>query len=345
MNTQKNKYFIRYMFYKNKRVSIKKNKITSLQNGSTPGVYKIFYTKKNQKYKINLDGFVPSDNTFLWIADTNNNTLKVHTLTKNGNEYEYDNKKNRVIKIGILIKSAKIGDNFCIDDIQIVESEDIIDRENKISIMIPCHYRHFKHLENLLSLYENQTLIPNEIVIVICGSEKLEKEKIEGIENRKYKFDTKIIKIEGRSYAGNTRRVGVLKCTGDIIIFQDADDIPNPQRTEIINYYFNKFPSVMHICHKWDKTGSSVNNKFEIGKTKYVIPSFNMFLNVRYRKMEHVANGNIGIRSNIIKKINWYRNQKRKQDILTNIDIASKYKTLFIKEELYYYRREYSTAS
>ena len=44
------------------------------------------------------------------------------------------------------------------------------------------------------------------------------------------------------------------------------------------------------------------------------------------------------------KEVNWFKEQFRRQDIATNIDIYSKYgSTLFIREELYLYRCENSS--
>ena len=34
-----------------------------------------------------------------------------------------------------------------------------------VSVIIPCHYKHFNYIDNLLRHYENQTILPDEIMV------------------------------------------------------------------------------------------------------------------------------------------------------------------------------------
>ena len=43
-----------------------------------------------------------------------------------------------------------------------------------ISIIIPCVYKHACYLQNLLEHYKNQTLLPDEIIISLSESDKID---------------------------------------------------------------------------------------------------------------------------------------------------------------------------
>lgn len=331
------------MFIKNQKVIINNNnnnyKIISNQNKSTPGIYKIFNVIPNTNYQIKLINYNKGDSEqVLWISG---DRLTKKIPIKN-NIIEYQNTFHRKIRIGILFVMEHFNKYFELTDILI---EQIQKQNSKISLIIPCWYKHFQFLLPLLRLYEQQTLLPDEVVVVIANSNKLDKEQIDIFKNEKFKFETNIIEIPEISFAGNSRLVGLKNSKHDIIIFQDVDDIPHKQRVEIIKYYFDRYPNIVHICHKWSKRPLEFyDSSFEIDKTKYIIPRNNIFT-TKYRQLEHVANGNIAIRKYIIPTINWYSKTLRKQDILTNIDIYNKYrKTLFIREEIYLYRSEYSSS-
>ena len=118
-----------------------------------------------------------------------------------------------------------------------------------ISIIIPCHFKHAKHLETLLHIYEQQSLLPNEILISISDSNKAQK-IIRQISNHSWLFQVKIIQHIGSLTASENRNVECKYALGDIFILQDADDLPHPQRVEIIHYFFEKH-QLDHLQHKW----------------------------------------------------------------------------------------------
>jgi hypothetical protein len=216
---------------------------------------------------------------------------------------------------------------------------------DKITLIIPCFYMHFKYIEELLKIYEKQTLLVDEVVIPIAESNQLDKTLIDNLKKQEFKFPVNIIEIPKPSLAGNTRHIGLRRASHEIIIFQDADDIPHDQRVEMIKYFFDKYPEIVHICHKWSKRPATFNKtRYNIEKDiEVVIPKNNIFMST-YRQIEHIANGNIAIRKRIYKNVGWYERMHRKQDIQTNINIYNKYrKTLFIRAEIYLYRCENSS--
>lgn len=76
----------------------------------------------------------------------------------------------------------------------------------------------------------NQTVKPNEIVIVVDGPIP---EKLDNIITNLEKDSLfKIIRLEKNQGHGNARRIGLSQCSHDIVALMDADDICLPNRFE-----------------------------------------------------------------------------------------------------------------
>jgi len=94
----------------------------------------------------------------------------------------------------------------------------------------------------------NQTVLPDEVVISLSEIDKLNPALIKKFENKKYPFPVKLIKHRELLWAGPNRNSACEHAIGDIFICQDADDLPHPQRIEIIKYFFENF-DVNHLIH------------------------------------------------------------------------------------------------
>ena len=111
----------------------------------------------------------------------------------------------------------------------------------KTSIIIPCAGAHFQHLNVLLQSYEHQTCLPDEVVISLSSTEELNISEIDTMENNAWPFKIKILRTFGKQSAGLNRNIASSHATGDIFIYQDADDIPHPQRVEIVKFLFENY--------------------------------------------------------------------------------------------------------
>jgi len=330
------------MLIPNLNVSIKGTTIIANQKNSTPGIYKIFNVIPNTNYVINFKEFESLDtNLILWIATMDNYCIKITNI----DDRDYYNKMYNQIKVGILFKSHKIGDHFKIRDImmeKVIKPENKIIKNvneniNKISVIIPCHYNHFKYVDKLLRYYDNQTLLPLEVIIVVSETEN-KNTNTKWVENHKYYV--RIIKIKGKSAAGNNRYIGAKNAKGSLLVFQDADDFPHHQRLEIINYFFDKYQDIVHICHKFDYNENKMkyNNLDNIDHE--IITTNDVFMLPKIRIPEKITNGNVAIRKEIYDKVNWFNDMYRGQDVQFNNGVYNKYKrTLYIKVPIYYYRK------
>lgn len=109
------------------------------------------------------------------------------------------------------------------------------------SVIVPCYWKHLIYLPDLIKKYEEQSQLPDEMVIVISEFLKIDINKFNELMTKKNRFPIKIILIDGISYAGQNRNIGSNNAIGEILVFNDADNIPDIKRIEYINYYFENY--------------------------------------------------------------------------------------------------------
>ena len=84
----------------------------------------------------------------------------------------------------------------------------------------------------------NQTLKPNEVVLVVDGPIPQE---LESVVAEYEKLDIfKVVRLEVNQGHGNARRIGLQNCTYELIALMDADDISIPNRFEKQIRYLQK---------------------------------------------------------------------------------------------------------
>ncbi|MBA2348071.1 MAG: glycosyltransferase family 2 protein [Solirubrobacterales bacterium] len=116
-------------------------------------------------------------------------------------------------------------------------------------VAVPCYYKHFKYLPNLLTSLTHQTHLPDEVVISLSQVEHLAKEEIDGLEEGPWPFRVEIIRRIGIFMEGANRTAASRHCSSDIVLCIDADDIPHPQRVEAVLQMFEALPNAeMVLC-------------------------------------------------------------------------------------------------
>jgi glycosyltransferase involved in cell wall biosynthesis len=121
----------------------------------------------------------------------------------------------------------------------------------KVSIIIPCHYSHFQFLENLLRSYQSQLNATDEVVISLSGVDRLEQRVLNLFERRAWPFCMKLIKTCGPKLASENRNIACSHSTGDLLICQDADDLPHRHRVKIIRQLFENF-KINLLLHQYE---------------------------------------------------------------------------------------------
>src|SRR5579862_7731339 len=107
----------------------------------------------------------------------------------------------------------------------------------KVSVIVPCHSSHPHFLENLLLQYLKQTSIPHEVVISLSQIDRVDPVEIAKIQNRRWPFILKLITHPDQLCASANRNAACRESSGDLLIMQDADDIPHRQRVEVIKEF------------------------------------------------------------------------------------------------------------
>lgn len=208
-----------------------------------------------------------------------------------------------------------------------------------IGVIIPCHPNHFDLLEELLACYATPKITPDEIVISLSEYKKIPGEKIERIENRNWPFKVKILKHSQKYPPGRNRNEACQASTSDVIIAQDADDIPHPQKTEIVKYLFENF-EIDHLLHQW--IGSDeVFYEFDIDGIEDDCVTFRSIESI---DIPQIHNGSVVFRRYLFDKVHWKPMNFISEDFIFNrlCYVMCKNKAV-LPLPLLKYRGEYST--
>lgn len=213
-----------------------------------------------------------------------------------------------------------------------------------ISVIIPCVYKHAQYLHSLLQRLEQQTVMPNEVIISLSECHKVEPATLHKIQNEPWKFRCIVLTSEKIQYAGENRNRACSRATGDIFVLQDADDIPHPQRIEVIKYFFEHY-HVNHLMHEYVESKSP-------GEKPQFIPIENLD-HLKYglgRDFNTVVEsgkfsyGSIAISRELFDTMKWSETMRREQDEEFNRRVYENHENLFwVKTPLLFYRIFYSS--
>jgi len=121
-----------------------------------------------------------------------------------------------------------------------------------ISLIIPTTPNHFKYLKCVLNHYLNGTIIPDEVIISISNSHQINRDVINSLKNDFNNQFSRFLLVENdfRVEEGPNRGKGSEYSECDILTYHDSDDLPHPQRIEIIKYFFENF-DILHLNHSY----------------------------------------------------------------------------------------------
>ncbi len=208
----------------------------------------------------------------------------------------------------------------------------------KTSVIIPCHPAHFHLLENLLECYQNQTSVPDEVVISLSQAYRIPETLQQKLIEKMWRFTLKLLQNNRKVSAGGNRTLAAKHSSGDLLICQDADDLPHPQRVEIIKHLFEHFQidHLMHqqtfhgeqftpyrlselesCCHYWQEGGATILN---------------------------LVNGPTAITRSVLTQIHWKEFSGIGEDMLFNESVRKHFShTAILEAALIDYRLEFST--
>lgn len=200
------------------------------------------------------------------------------------------------------------------------------------TVIIPCVASHFHYLEPLLQKYAEQTKLPDEVVIALSQVECLEAGAIVALESGPWPFAVKILQCIGRRSAGVNRNLACEQASGELFLCQDADDLPHPQRVEVVKHLFLRH-HLQHLIHGWLSEGDPLPvfqvdllplNKFHSFDD---ITRFYSLETARARFRPHY--GNICLLAEVAKRVKWEDSLEFDRDVAFNQKVyASVFKHL-----------------
>lgn len=173
------------------------------------------------------------------------------------------------------------------------------------SVIIPCHYMHFYLIQDLLTQFERQTAVPDEVVISLARShyEKLDQAAIAAICGRSWAFTLKVVLAEDAVSSPGKNRNRACECSsGDLLICQDADDIPHPQRIEIIKHLFEHY-RVEFLIHCFAPSAADIG--FMKSYDLHEMASLSSYFGINPKVSKNLCNGYVALVRDVFETIRW----------------------------------------
>ena len=173
----------------------------------------------------------------------------------------------------------------------------------KLSFCITSYYRDIHYVERVLNALSHQTAAPYEILIYCSGIKDIQISK-------DITINSKIIPI--KTIIDNTpqlqtvaRNTCAYHSKGDVVSFFDVDDIPHPQKIEIISAYINNYDFLVHSY----KTDNNNFSKIDLQKIKYYT---NLYIdknpkstNLKVVPDRPIHHGHISLKKNIFNTLTY----------------------------------------
>lgn len=211
-----------------------------------------------------------------------------------------------------------------------------IQRNNsKTSLIIPCCAKHARHLSLLLRVYEQQAELPDEVVISLSEVNLVSNIILDTLKKELWSFPIRLVISKKKLFAGENRNRACEHATGDILICQDADDLPHPQRIEIIKYFFKTY-QVDHLMHEMVVFKQNQSFSYNYYKDFSQIPFcyFDGFTDACYG---HFTNGNVAIAKHVFDTVKWIGIMPKAQDVMFNKQVYKNFKhCIGVKVPLYF---------
>jgi len=238
------------------------------------------------------------------------------------------------------MKKITVAMLLCLISHQFLSASDDSTSHLKISIIIPCSYKHAEFLYPLLKMYTKQTVLPYEVIISLSEFHKAPLAAIKKIQYSRWPFRLRLLLSEYKQYAGTNRNIACECATGDVFVCQDSDDIPHPQRVEIIKYFFEHY-DIDHLMHLY-KFGEDLDH-FPLLNRQHIDFSYNTDFENAWKENPEIHNGCPAITRAAFEKIQWH-NEAHREDTDFNRDAYRSFnRCMIINAPLYIYRSELST--
>lgn len=131
----------------------------------------------------------------------------------------------------------------------------------KITVFIPSIPRSFGNLKNIIDVYNNGSVVPDEIIINASNVDDSHKGVLESLIHD----NVTVYMHSDLMCAGMNRQMAKEYASGDIIIYQDDDDLPSKYRVETCEKIFND-NDILVLNHNYGIVGDTDINPDNIVK-------------------------------------------------------------------------------
>lgn len=170
----------------------------------------------------------------------------------------------------------------------------------KVSIIIPCHSNHFVLLRDLLQRYRTQSVPPDEIVISLSNVGQVDSRQLQVLEKSSWPFQLKILKHPEQLEPAVNRNLACMESEGDLLICQDADDLPHRQRVQIIKYLFENY-QIDFLMHKFVFD----EGEFFRCNLQEMAACCDRMRGIDERKLVYIQQGCPALTRNVFQKVQW----------------------------------------
>jgi len=208
-------------------------------------------------------------------------------------------------------------------------------RPMRTSVIVPCAGSHVRHLPELVCALRAQTRAPDQIVVAASGCSRADLPTI----------DVEVVHSSDRLSAGANRNRATAASIGDVLIYQDADDLPHPQRVEIIAGLFETYviDHLMHFFYYLKNEPSQFSVVEAALRSAY---RTDILTEAPYHAglVETVTNGNVAVAREIAQNVCWPEYRGMGEDREFNHAVyARTRRTVVTRLPLITYRQQFST--
>jgi len=145
----------------------------------------------------------------------------------------------------------------------------------KTSFLIPCHNKHTVFIPNIISCLSASSVKPDEVLFSISSYQENNKLDILHEQIVALGIKTNFLLHKETKNAAQNRNILASNASGELLIFQDADDMFHPQRIEAVQHCFKQH-DICHLAHSYEFTKAKIFNELHFKKIN--ISNMNLFL-------------------------------------------------------------------
>lgn len=211
-----------------------------------------------------------------------------------------------------------------------------------ITVCIPCHISHVKRLEPLFKSLELQTRLPEEVIVLI---NPVKEDERDSIVTPPTTLNVNFILSENSNSPASARNECVKHVItkddtyNNIISFMDADDIPNPNKLQYVEDFFNSPVSYMDdgvaLVHSFQTNNESFSEDPMTGYTRYepceIDPTCT---NLQVKSKSSIHHGHVSVKKEVFDSHQYNPDYYRGEDGLFLQEIIKKGKKVFFLNKI-----------